>query len=186
MKFTCSACTYEETITNVSDFKRKYVRDGFAHCPMCNHPTPVKSNKPKPPPMLAEIPPEAAVEVEPVEPSFKTCPDCAEDVKFAAVKCRYCSYSFTEKPAVEYKLANRETLVRWALFAVFWLIIFFLDNLSSAGLRFKSDNAVGATANAVESISQSHIAIGGIAFFLGATAIAILDKLAQIHHRLSQ
>ena len=189
MKFKCSACTFEENITNVRDFKAKYVRDGYAHCPMCNHPTPVKSNKPKPP-ATVEKPPEPAVEAETVEPpnqtATKTCPDCAEDVKFAAAKCRYCSYSFVEKPAVEYKLAKRETLVRWAFFAAFILIMILFNCLSSAGLRFKSDNAVGATANAVESISHSHIAIGGIAFFLGGTAIAILDKLAQIHHRLSQ
>ena len=184
MKFKCSACTFEENITNVRDFKAKYVRDGYAHCPMCNHPTPVKSNKPKPPPMLAEIPPEAAVEVEPVEPSFKTCPDCAEDVKFAAAKCRYCSYSFVEKPVGEYGL--RETLVRWAFFAVFFLILFVVAIFSNLGFRFKTDNAMGATANATESIQQSQIWIAGIAFYLGGTGIAIIDKLAKIHHRLSQ
>ena len=56
------SCTYDEVITT-GDFKRKYVRDGFAHCPMCNHPHQIKSSNPKPParkPMLAEIPPEPA------------------------------------------------------------------------------------------------------------------------------
>ena len=183
MRFKCTSCTYDEVITT-GDFKRKYVRDGFAHCPMCNHPHQIKSSNPKPP-ATVEKPPEPAVEP-PNQTATKTCPDCAEDVKFAAAKCRYCSYSFVEKPAVEYKFANREMLVRWAFFVVFFVIIFSLGSLSNAGIRFKSDNAVGATANAVESISHSHIAIGGIAFFLGGTAIAILDKLAQIHHRLSQ
>ena len=188
MKFKCSACTFEENITNVRDFKSKYVRNGYAHCPMCNHPTPVT----KTPPMLAEIPPEPDELVTPAElvdePSnrsaTKTCPDCAEDVKFAAAKCRYCSYSFVEKPVGEYGL--RETLVRWAFFAVFFLILFVVAIFSNLGFRFKTDNAIGATANATESIQQSQIWIAGIAFYLGGTGIAIIDKLAQIHHRLSQ
>lgn len=35
----------------------------------------------------------------PVEPEFKTCPDCAEQVRFAARKCRFCGYVFTDAPA---------------------------------------------------------------------------------------
>lgn len=49
MNFRCTACNFDQLITNVRDFKLKYVRDGYAHCPMCQHPTPVKSNKPEQP-----------------------------------------------------------------------------------------------------------------------------------------
>jgi hypothetical protein len=28
----------------------------------------------------------------------KTCPDCAEDVLYAARKCRFCGYRFTDAP----------------------------------------------------------------------------------------
>ena len=185
MRFKCTSCTYDEVITT-GDFKRKYVRDGFAHCPMCNHPHQIKSSNPKPPVIVTE-PPEP-VSMPAVESSnqtaTKTCPDCAEDVKFAAAKCRYCSYSFVEKPVGEYGL--RETLVRWAFFAVFFLILFVVAIFSNLGFRFKTDNAIGATANATESIQQSQIWIAGIAFYLGGTGIAIIDKLAKIHHRLSQ
>ena len=30
-----------------------------------------------------------------LQPGFKICPDCAEEVRFAARKCRFCSYLFT-------------------------------------------------------------------------------------------
>ena len=75
---------------------------------------------------------------------------------------------------------------RRAFFVVFFVIIFSLGSLSNAGIRFKSDFAPGATANALESISQARVWIAGLAAFFGGTGIAIIDKLAQIHHRLSQ
>jgi hypothetical protein len=30
------------------------------------------------------------------QPEFKTCPDCAEEVRFAARKCRFCGFEFTK------------------------------------------------------------------------------------------
>jgi hypothetical protein len=36
----------------------------------------------------------------PAEPEFKTCPDCAEEVRFAARKCRFCGYMFAESADV--------------------------------------------------------------------------------------
>jgi hypothetical protein len=32
---------------------------------------------------------------------FKTCPDCAEDVRAAARKCRFCGYMFESQPATQ-------------------------------------------------------------------------------------
>lgn len=32
----------------------------------------------------------------PSTPDFKTCPDCAEQVRYAARKCRFCGYSFEQ------------------------------------------------------------------------------------------
>ena len=33
-------------------------------------------------------------------PEFKTCPGCAEEVRFAARKCRFCGYMFVESAEV--------------------------------------------------------------------------------------
>lgn len=35
----------------------------------------------------------------PASPEAKTCPDCAEEVKAAARKCRFCGYEFEAVPA---------------------------------------------------------------------------------------
>jgi Uncharacterised protein family UPF0547 len=34
----------------------------------------------------------------PGAPEFKTCPDCAEEVRFAARKCRFCGFVFEQRP----------------------------------------------------------------------------------------
>jgi hypothetical protein len=33
-------------------------------------------------------------------PESKTCPDCAEQIRFAARKCRFCGYRYTPEAAV--------------------------------------------------------------------------------------
>jgi hypothetical protein len=38
--------------------------------------------------------PAAASPAPTATPEFKTCPDCAEEVRFAARKCRFCGYMF--------------------------------------------------------------------------------------------
>jgi hypothetical protein len=40
------------------------------------------------------------------QPELKTCPDCAEEVKFAARKCRFCGYEFYQPEARETNDAN--------------------------------------------------------------------------------
>jgi uncharacterized membrane protein YhdT len=46
-----------------------------------------------PPPVAVPAPVTAAAQPS-AAPEFKTCPDCAEDVKFAARKCRFCGFQF--------------------------------------------------------------------------------------------
>jgi Uncharacterised protein family UPF0547/Phospholipase_D-nuclease N-terminal len=41
------------------------------------------------PPAPVVAPPPA-----PAAPEFKACPDCAEEIRFAALKCRFCGYMF--------------------------------------------------------------------------------------------
>ena len=40
-----------------------------------------------------------SIDVEKTESEIKTCPDCAETVKRAAHKCRYCGYEFEDNNA---------------------------------------------------------------------------------------
>jgi hypothetical protein len=58
---------------------------------------PVAPSRSAPPPAPAiTSPPE---EMTPATPEFKTCPDCAEQVRFAARKCRFCGYMFEDASA---------------------------------------------------------------------------------------
>jgi len=45
----------------------------------------------------AEAPTEALAESTP-EPEMKNCPDCAEDIRTAARKCRFCGYRYDSDP----------------------------------------------------------------------------------------
>ena len=184
MKFKCSACSYEETITNVSDFKRKYVRDGFGHCPMCNHPHKIKSSKPKPPPM----PPEPAEPAELVavaeladEPATKTCPDCAEEVKFMAAKCRFCNYLFVERPPAASKALEFEVMgLKTSPIGIVGAIIIFVGMLVTLYFFVDYDTTVstGYGNKRVHNIGLQQdrtlgCAVGMVAFVVGLILVVV-------------
>jgi hypothetical protein len=47
----------------------------------------------------ADAAPALAMAPPPTSTGFKTCPDCAEEVRFAARKCRFCGYLFSDAAA---------------------------------------------------------------------------------------
>jgi hypothetical protein len=56
-----------------------------------SHPDQPTAAEPPSPPSAPSLDQPAYVSV---PPEFKTCPDCAEHVRSAAVKCRFCGYMF--------------------------------------------------------------------------------------------
>ncbi len=49
-------------------------------------------------PANRSVPPTPPVSATPFAPEFKTCPDCAEEIRFAARKCRFCGYLYEDAP----------------------------------------------------------------------------------------
>jgi hypothetical protein len=82
--YTCAADDCDFETSSITEAKR-HQRSGGRVAPHVNQPAALVPSVP---------------EIAPATSEMKTCPDCAEEVRAAARKCRFCGYMFAESAEV--------------------------------------------------------------------------------------